>query len=79
LKATAPIDLQQVVADSGRMVFLINWEERAANVELIVPLEKAPRQVREITTGKELAAAGAQVQIHTEVPAQAVRVYRIDY
>ncbi|HTS26329.1 MAG TPA: hypothetical protein VMH81_10685, partial [Bryobacteraceae bacterium] len=47
---------------------------------LTVPLEKAPRQVREITSGKSLApGGGARVQIRGEVPAQAVRVYRIDY
>jgi beta-galactosidase len=79
LKTTAPIDLQQLVADSGRMVFLLNWETRPAKVQLTLPLDKAPRQVREITSGQPLAGAGARLQIDTEVPAQGVRVYRIDY
>ena len=80
LKTSVPVDVQQLVTDSGRMVFLINWEDRAADVDLTVPLEKAPRQVREITSGKSLApGGGARVQIRGEVPAQAVRVYRIDY
>src|ERR1017187_10305836 len=80
LKSSVPIDLEQLVADSGRLVFLINWEDRAANLDLAVPLDKAPKHVREVTGGQSLpAGGGARVQIHAEVPAQAVRVYRIDY
>ncbi|HEY2016235.1 MAG TPA: beta-galactosidase trimerization domain-containing protein, partial [Bryobacteraceae bacterium] len=79
LKTTSPIDLEQLVADSGRMVFLFNWEARPARVELTVPLDKSPKQVREITTGQTVSAGTARVQINTDVPALGLRVYRIDY
>jgi hypothetical protein len=79
LKTTAPIDLQQLVGDKGRMIFLINWESRPAKVELNLQLDRAARQIREITTGQALSASGARVRIAAEVPAEAVRVYRIDY
>jgi beta-galactosidase len=79
LKSTGPVDLQQLVAESGRMVFLVNWESRPAAVDLTVQIEKAPKLIREVTTGQTIAAGAARVQIKTEVPAQAVRIYRIDY
>src|SRR5262249_30259263 len=79
LKTTEPVDLQQLVADSGRMVFLINWEMHAASVELSLPLDRAPRLVREVTNGQQVAASGNRIQISTQVPAQGVKVYRIDY
>ena len=79
LKTTAPVDLQQLVADSGRVLFFMNWNTRSAQVDLTLPLGRAPRRVREITTGQALAGAADPLRITAEVPAQAVRVYRIDY
>jgi beta-galactosidase len=78
LKTTAPVDVQQLVTDSGRMVFVMNWETQPTKIDLTLPLERAPRQVREITTGESVAAANP-LRIVGEAPAQAVRVYRIDY
>jgi beta-galactosidase len=78
LKTSAPIDLRQLLAPSGRMVFLVNWGGAPAQVELTVRLEKPPRRVREVTTGATLPADGL-VPLRVEVPAQGVRVYRIDY
>jgi len=79
LRTSAPVDLQQLVADTGRMVFIMNWGSEAAKLELTVPLDKAPRRVREITTGQTLPGSRARVVIAGEVPPQGVRVYRIDY
>jgi len=67
------------VADSGRMVFFINWGAVPAKIAFSLPLDKAPKKVREITTGRQMAAPGMQVRIDAEVPAGGVRVYRIDY
>jgi len=79
LKTTVPIDFQQLVADSGRMVFLINWEDQTAKVDATVALDKPVKRVQEVTTGKELGGGRAEFRIQTEVPAQSVKVYRIDY
>ena len=78
LKTSGPVDVQQLVADSGSMVFLINWQPRTAKVDLTVPLGKPPKQVREIITGQTLAVASG-AHISTEVPAMGVRVFRFDY
>ncbi len=79
LKSSEPLDLQQLVADTGRMVFLMNWETSDANVELSLPLDQPARLVREITGGERVPVAGTTLRIRTEVPAQGVKVYRIDY
>ena len=79
LKSDAPLDVQQLVADSGRMLFAINWEARPAAFTVALPLEKPARQVREITTGAVVPGAGNRIEIRADVPAQGVRVYRVDY
>ena len=61
------------------MVFLMNWGTRDANVELGLPLDRPARQVREITGGERISASGTTLRIRTAVPAQGVKVYRIDY
>jgi beta-galactosidase len=73
LKSNVPVDFQQLVADSGHMIFLMNWEAATARVDFAVP---AARKIREITTGTDVPA-GERIQ--AEVPAQSVRVYRLDY
>jgi beta-galactosidase len=79
LKCNAALDLQQLVTDSGRMLFLINWETQPAGFELAVSLEKPARQVHEVTTGDTVAGTGSRIAIRGEVPAQGIRVFRIDY
>jgi beta-galactosidase len=79
LKTSAPIDLQQLVADSGRMVFLLNWGTEAAKVDLTLPLGRTPKQVFEVARGRIAAAGGDPLRIQAEVPAQGVLVYRVDY
>jgi beta-galactosidase GanA len=74
LKSSSALDLQELVGPSGRMVFLVNWGTAAAKFDLT--LEAAPKAVREITTGRELAKSQ---RIEDEVPAQGVRVYRLEY
>lgn len=77
LKASVPIDVQQLIAPAGRMVFLVNWGLQAAEVELTVPLERPAQRVREISSGRVLDA-GAPLHIQVEVPSQGVRIYRVD-
>lgn len=78
LKTNTPLDVQQLVAESGRMLFVINWETQPAAFELIIPLDKPAKQVREVTTGSTVPGAGPRITIRGEVPAQGVRVYRLD-
>ena len=79
LKTNVPLDVQQLVADSGRLVFLMNWETQAARFELALPLDRGAKAVREVTAGQTLASACTRIAIRGEAPALGVRVYRIDY
>jgi hypothetical protein len=63
----------------GDLVLLFNHGPRPAQVDYELPLGREVRAVREIVAGATLApAAGARLRIATEVPAESVRVYRID-
>jgi Alpha galactosidase C-terminal beta sandwich domain len=60
-------------------VFLFNHGEKAAEVEFAEILQRSAVNVREIVTGETRQAKGKQFAVKAEVPAQAVRIYRIDY
>jgi hypothetical protein len=60
------------------MIFLVNWQTQPAKLDLMLPLGKPPKQVRELTHSQVLPA-GEPLHLHAEVPAQGVLVYRIDY
>ena len=79
LKASALVELREMEAAKGRVVFLFNHGEKAAEVEFAEELGSAATRVREIVTGQTVKASGTGFQVKTEIPAQAVRVYRIDY
>jgi hypothetical protein len=55
------------------------WGAAPATVKLTIPLDRAPKQVREFTTGQAVPHPAAAVHLDTDVPAMGVRVYRIDY
>jgi hypothetical protein len=42
-------------------------------------VERPAASVREIVTGETRKAEGKRFAVKTEVPAQTVRIYRIDY
>jgi hypothetical protein len=53
--------------------------EWAAEVQFAEQLERPPVNAREIVTGETRKTERKQFTVKTEVPAQAVRIYRIDY
>jgi hypothetical protein len=78
-KAPALVELREMPGDKGKFVFLFNHGEKAAEVEFAETLERPAVSVREIVTGETRQADGKQFAVKTEVPAQALRIYRIDY
>jgi beta-galactosidase len=78
---TAPqlVELREMRASSGRLVFLFNHSDRGAQVEFRRELEHPASRIREVMTDRNIATAGNRLQIRTEVPAQTVRIYRIDF
>jgi beta-galactosidase len=79
LHAPPLLELRQMQAPQGRLVFLFNHGDRPAPVEFHRKLEKPAAKILEITTGKTLSPTASVLDVKAEVPAQSVRVYRIDY
>jgi len=48
-------------------------------VEFIEELQHPPARVRKIIEGKSLTTTGKALLVKAKVPAQAVRIFRIDY
>ena len=79
LKAPALVELREMESPEGKLVFFFNHGEKDAEVEFAEELERPAASVREIVTGEMRKAEGRRFAVKTEVPAQTVRIYRIDY
>ncbi|HWR15361.1 MAG TPA: beta-galactosidase [Terriglobales bacterium] len=79
LQAPALLELRQMTADKGRLVFLFNHANTPAQVTFERTLEKPATAVREIVSGEKVNASGTNLQLKAEVPGESVRIYRIDF
>jgi beta-galactosidase GanA len=79
LKAPPLLEVRLMAAPNGRFVFFFNHGEKSATVEFSRTLEKPAKSVHEIVAGRQLPTAGKTLQISAEVPAESVRIYRIDF
>jgi len=80
LKAPALVELREMDAKQGHFVFLFNHGEHTAHVEFTESLDKPGAQVQELVFGNDTPRpAGKQFTVGTDVPAQEVKIYRIDY
>jgi beta-galactosidase len=79
LRAPALLELRQMYASKGRLVFFFNHADRPASVEFARGLERPASSVREIVTGQKIASQGTNLSLKADVPAQSVRIYRIDF
>jgi len=77
-KALALVELREMDGDKGKFVFLFNHGEKAAEVEFAQTLARPAANVREIVTAETWETEGKRF-MKTGVPAQAVRIYRIDH
>jgi hypothetical protein len=69
-----------MAAPGGELVLLFNHGSTSARVDATLPLARPAGRVRELTTEVDLPAAGASsVRLAFELPAESVRVYRVDY
>ena len=84
LKASSFVELKHLAGTAGEVVFLFNHGSEAARVQLDLPLQGAPRLIREIVTGATVApnrdaSTAAAFRLDAEIPPERARVYRIDY
>lgn len=79
LRAPRLLELRQMNAAQGRWVYFFNHADSPASLEFARVLEKPASRIREIMTGQELAQRGTFLSLKADVPAQSVRIYRIDF
>lgn len=79
LKAPSLVELREMTRPDGRFVMFFNHGTQPAPVQFMRTLEKSAKSVREIVTGQTLASGTARFEVKTEIPAESVRVFRIDY
>ena len=79
LRPSTLVELRQMYAPSGRLVFFFNHAKKPVMVDFMLTLEKPAASVHEIVTSRAEPATGKTFSIQTEVPAESVRIYRIDF
>jgi beta-galactosidase len=79
LRAPALLELRQMYAANGRWVFFFNHADKLAAVEFSRMLERPASGIREIMTGDKVRATGTHLNLKADVPANSVRIYRIDF
>lgn len=78
LQAPPLVELRQMRALQGRLLFHFNHGEAPARVVFSRALERPAKSVREISTGARVPAEGMHLRVEADVPAHSVRIYRID-
>ena len=79
LHAPSLLELREMQAPKGRWVFLFNHSDKPADVDFSRELEELPSSIREITTDHKITTTGTKLHLKTGVPAQSIRIYRIDF
>ncbi len=79
LQVSSFVELRQMRAPDGRLVFFFNHSEKPVQVEFTRMLDKPAAAVHEIVTGRSEQPEGMTLSLKTEVPAESVRIYRIDF
>jgi beta-galactosidase len=79
LKAPALVELREMDAPAAKFIFLFNHADTSAKVEFAATLDKPAEMISEIISGETLRGRGKRFSLATELPAQSVRIYRIDF
>jgi len=80
LHAPSLLEMRQMYAPGkGRLVFFFNHGDKPASAHFARSLERPASAIREIVTGQRVSPAGTKLDLNAEVPAESVRVYRIDF
>lgn len=79
LHSSAPVELQQLQAPAGRIIFLFNHGRAPARAEFSTALQKPARRIRELVTDAALEPRGNRLAISVDLPPMSARVYRVDY
>jgi hypothetical protein len=79
LQAPELLEVRQMTSAVGRFVFFFNHTKSAAHVEFQRQLERPAASINEIISGQKVTSAGTDFRVKADVPAESLRIYRIDY
>lgn len=79
LKAPKLVELREMDAAKGQLLFFFNHGQQSAQVEFSTTLPQEAGDIREIVTARALSPAGRRFEVKTDIPGESVRVYRIDF
>jgi len=73
------LELREMYAPQGRLVFFFNHADEPASVEFGRTLERPASRIWEIMNGQVVTPTGTNLNLKAEIPAQSVRIYRIEF
>jgi len=79
MKSSSFVELRTMDAPNGKLVLLFNHGKAPAQVSYSTELASPAAKISEIMTGTTMAPDGKAFKLSTEIPAESVRVYRVDY
>jgi beta-galactosidase len=79
LRSSGFVELRRMTAPDAELVFLFNHGTQPARVAYSLPLGRTPRAIREVVQSLAVAGKGQAFRLDVEIPAESVRVYRIDF
>ncbi len=80
LEANRPVEMKQLEAAAGKLIFLFNHGDQTATVTLTGVLPRRPFIFREIVEGKLSGTSDLlRRSLQLDIPAQSVRILRLDF
>jgi beta-galactosidase len=79
LRASSFVELRRMLAPAGEIVFLFNHGPAPARADVSQRLARPASAIRELVTGAALSTSGSVFSASIVIPAEHVRVFRIDY
>jgi beta-galactosidase len=79
LRSSSFVELRRMLAPAGELVILINHGAGAARVDLTQALRRPASSVRAIVGDAGATVTGTTLTLSVVIPAEWVRVYRVDY
>jgi beta-galactosidase len=79
LRSSSFVEVRRMVSGLGEIVMFFNHGAAEATVTGSLALARPAGTVRELVTGTALGAAGSALPLDIRMPAESVRVYRVDY
>ena len=79
MRSASFVEVRRMSASRGEFLFLFNHNTQAAEVEYTLPLAAVPSRIVEVVAGEPVKAAGKTLALKLALPAESVRVFRIEY